>query len=132
METQLALREARDKIKELHEIVNKLIVSDMPREKKGEITIDVVLEYAGMTIEQLTDSRKSGLMFYKRILCYFLHDYCHWTLKNIAVVLRLTNHATTLSHVNKMRWWMANPQYAPYDVITATKNILFKLGYEKD
>ena len=132
METQLALQEVKGKIEELHEIVNKLIIAEMPRNKKGEIVIEKVLDYAGMNMEQLTDSRKSGLIFYKRILSYLLHDYCHWTLKNIAVSLRLTHHATILNHVNKMRWWMAHPQYAPYDIITATRNILNMLGYEKD
>ena len=131
METQLALQDIRDRIEGLHKAVVQLIIDEMPKNRKSETVIGAVLEYSGMTMKTLTESRKSGLVFYKRIMCYILYDYCQISLEQIAEKVKLSNHATVLHHVNKMRWWMSNPQYAPGDLVTATRNILYSLGYEK-
>jgi len=131
METQLALQDIRDRIEGLHKAVVQLIIDEMPKNRKSETVITAVLEYAGMSMKNLTESRKSGLVFYKRIMCYILCDYCHIPSQQIADNVKLANHGTVLHHVNKMRWWMSNPKYAPGDLVTATRNILYSLGYEK-
>ena len=131
MERQELLREIKGKLEDIVGLFNQLIILDMPKERKGEVVITVILDYAGITMEQLIESKKEKLTFYKRILSYLLRDYCDWTFVKIAETVSVISHATIKHHVDKMRWWMANPQYAPADIITATRNILKELGYEK-
>jgi chromosomal replication initiation ATPase DnaA len=131
MESLLALREIRDRLEELHTVVLQVIVNETPTKKQGEEVVIAVLKYAGISMGRLTDSRKGGLIFYKRIMCYIMYDYCKITFSEIAKKVYLKSHATVKHHVDKMRWWMSNPQYAPSDIVTTTRNILNQLGYDK-
>jgi len=132
MEKLLALQEIRGRLEELHKIVVQLIIDDMPKMRKSEEVVATILKYAGLKMNKLTDSRKKEVIFYKRIMCYILYDYCHLTMEETAATIKLKNHGTIKHHSDKMRWWMSNPQYAPGDIITATTNILKGLGYEKN
>ena len=132
MELQLELQDVKGKLEDLLESVNRIIIAEIPKNIKGEIVIANVLEYAGMTMEQMTESQVKGLIFYKRIMTYILHDYCNWTYNKIAGTINIKSHATIKHHVNKMQWWMANPRYGPADVLIATRAILNSLGYEKE
>ena len=132
MEKSLALLDIKDRLEELREIVLQLIVSEMPQTKQVGLVKEVILGYANITMEEIADSRKGSNIFYKRIMCYILHDYCNLSYRKVADNVLLTNHATIKHHVDKLRWWMANPKYAPNDVIIATRNILNTLGYEKN
>ncbi len=131
METQLVLKQLKDKLESLLFDINRLIINGMQGDERVEKTIAVVLNYAGLSMADLIESRKGGLIFYKRILCYILHDFCSVTYQKIANKINLKSHATARHHTEKMRWWLANPQYADKETIMATNNILKELGYEK-
>lgn len=132
IDRQLTLKLLRDKIEEMHQLITSLIIDDTPPIHKAENVRDVTLKYAGLTMTTLTQSRKGSLIFYKRIMCYIMYDYCNVSYHNIADMVLLTNHATVKHHVDKMRWWMGKPEYAPKEVVETTKNILHRLGYEKN
>ena len=132
MNKQLALVEIRNRLEELHRIVLQLIIVELPMQRRGDEVVKMVLKHAGISMNRLIESRRGGLIFYKRIICYILHDYCSMTYQKIADTVYLTSHVTIQHHVTKMRWWMANPQYAPNDIVATTNIILSNLGYEKE
>jgi len=95
----------------------------------GERAIAKICDYAGLTDMQLCeDTRKSSIVFYRRIACYILTDYFGWTQQRVADRLLLNNHASVLHHRNKLRAWMTQKKYAPYEVVIATNNIINNLG----
>jgi chromosomal replication initiation ATPase DnaA len=96
---------------------------------EGETVIKEIFRYAGINEDILWDKKKNdGLVTWRRIACYLLHDFSHWTQERIAQRLHYNGHETAKFHADKMRWWMANIQYAPKDLHIATRNIMNNLG----
>jgi hypothetical protein len=131
MEFQLELQQIKGKLLALLSDIDKLTIKELPEGQKADKVIDVILNYAGVGKREFFRNRSEGKMFYKRIMCYVLHDYCHLTHRQVAEKVRLKKPESAKTHTDKMRWWMANPEYAPKDAVLATKNLLNELGYEK-
>ena len=96
---------------------------------EGETVIRAILDYARINEETLLlKKKKDAIVTWRRIACYLLYDFSHWTQEHIAQRLQYDRHETTKFHADKMRWWMANIQYAPKDLHIATRNIIYILG----
>jgi chromosomal replication initiation ATPase DnaA len=110
-------------------LINRIIKDETSYQDKGEAVVNEICRYSKISELELTQtSRKGGLVFYKRIACFLLADYCKWSLQRIADRLGVESHVTALHHRNKMRTWMKEPRFAPTEIIAATNNIINNLG----
>ena len=109
--------------------ISNIIKNNDLENDKGESILAEICRYGKISDMDLCGlTRKSNIIFYRRIACYLLTDYCSWSQDKIANRLDLKSHCTVLFHRNKMRAWMIQPRYAPYEVLTATRNIINNLG----
>jgi hypothetical protein len=91
--------------------------------------IKAVCDYAGITQDDLCMPRRNGCkVTWRRISAYILYDHCGATQQYIANSLGYAKHENAKHHIEKLRFWLENPDLAPRDEIIATRNIMFKLG----
>ena len=128
------LDSALSRIDELIRIYNiENPTAGMSQQQKMDYILDGICNYGGILRRGL---RKEGtrayrVLFFRRIACYILSKYADFTEHEIADELDLT-HGSVNNHKKKMAIWMDEPRFAPKNLHITTKNILIKLGYEKE
>jgi chromosomal replication initiation ATPase DnaA len=77
----------------------------MTQPEKVELILSRGCEYLGITREELStkDARKSKIWYKKRFLIPILYENTSLTLKEVAELVGLQNHATILYHIRVMK-----------------------------